>query len=223
MSGVAALVFDFDGVILETESPAYLSWSELYKSRGVDLPLDLWRDEVGSLGRFDPAAYLEQLTGQAMTADERAARWSRKMELIGAQELMPGVEDLTTQAADRKVPLAVASSDTDEWVNGHLRRLGLLNCFQAIVTANGNPARAKPAPTVFIEALHALGVAPGAAIALEDSANGVAAAKAAGMLCVAVPNDITRGSDLAAADWVFPTLNGVEFDDLEALMRQSSA
>jgi HAD superfamily hydrolase (TIGR01509 family) len=223
MSLVAGLVFDFDGVILETESPAYDSWSELYKSRRVELPLDLWRDEVGSLGRFDAGAYLEELTGRALTAEERTARWSRKLELVSALKVMPGVEDLIAQAADRKVPLAVASSDTDEWVVGHLRRLGLLNRFQAIVTANGNPARAKPEPDVFIEAVDALGIAPGEAVAVEDSANGVAAAKAAGMLCVAVPNEITRDSDLAAADWVVPTLDGVGFDDLEALMRQSSA
>jgi HAD superfamily hydrolase (TIGR01509 family) len=223
MSRVAALVFDFDGVILETESPAYGSWCELYKSRGVDLPLNLWRAEVGSLGQFDAGAYLEKLTGRVLTTEERAARWSRKLELISALEPMPGVEDLMAQATDRKVPLAVASSDTDEWVIGHLRRLGLLNRFQAIVTANGNPARAKPDPTVFIEAVDALKVAPQDALAFEDSANGVAAAKAAGMLCVAVPNEITRNSDLAAADWVVPTLNGVGFDDLEALIRQSSA
>lgn len=223
MSRVSALVFDFDGVILETESPAYLSWSELYGLRGVELPLSLWRKEVGSLGQFDAGAYLAELTGRAMTTEEAAARWSRKMELISAQELMPGIEDLIAQAADRKVPLAVASSDTDEWVTDHLRRLGLLNRFKAIVTANGNPARAKPDPTVFIEAADALGVAPREAVAIEDSSNGVAAAKAAGMLCVAVPNEITRDSDLAAADWVVPTLNGVGFDDLEALTHKTSA
>jgi HAD superfamily hydrolase (TIGR01509 family) len=223
MHRVAALVFDFDGVILETESPAYGSWSELYASRGVELPLSLWRKEVGSLGQFDVGAYLEKLTDRALTAEERAARWSRKLELVAAQETMPGVEALIAEAADRGVPLAVASSDTDDWVIGHLRRLGLLERFQVVVTANGNPARAKPDPTVFFEAVDALKVAPEEAVAFEDSPNGVTAAKAAGMWCVAVPNEITRDSDLAAADSVVPTLNGFEFDDLEALVRQSSS
>jgi HAD superfamily hydrolase (TIGR01509 family) len=217
MTRVTALVFDFDGVILETESPAYQSWSELYASRGVDLSLSLWRDEVGSLGRFDAAAHLEGLTGWVLTTEERQARWARKLDLVAEQETMAGVEALLGEATERNVPVAVASSDTAEWVIGHLRRLGLLDRFQVIVTANGDPARAKPAPTVYSEAVAALGVAPGDAVAFEDSPNGVAAAKAAGMWCVAVPNEVTRDADLAAADWVVPTLNGIVFDDLLAL------
>lgn len=220
MSSLDALIFDFDGVILETESPAYLSWCELYQSKGVELPLSVWQDEVGSLGRFDPFSYLEGLTGAELSDGEREARWQRKLELIGMEKPMPGVEALLDEAAAQGVPVGVASSDTDAWVNGHLQRLGLADRIQVVITANGEAARAKPAPTVFVEALGALGVTAARSVAFEDSANGVAAAKAASLPCIAVPNDVTRSTDLTAADWIVATLEGVTLADVAALTTQ---
>jgi beta-phosphoglucomutase-like phosphatase (HAD superfamily) len=115
------------------------------------------------------------------------------------------------------------SSSTNAWVAGHLERLDTVDAWACIVCANGDAARAKPRPTLYLEALDTLGVAPEAAIAFEDSPNGVTAARAAGIFCVAVPNSVTAQLDLSAADLLVESLEAVPLGDLLRVVAERRA
>ena len=206
--GVKALVFDFDGLILDTEEPVYRSWLELYQEHGQDLPFDRWIQIVGSSNAaFDPRGHLEHVLGRALTPEELDRRIERRSELVLAQAVLPGVVELADAALAQGLRLGVASSSTCSWVDGHLERLGIRDRF-ACVRAREDVLAVKPAPDLYLAALECLEVQASEAIAIEDSPNGVAAAKAAGMRCVAVPNVITGGLDLGAADLVLKSLDG---------------
>ena len=216
----AALLFDFDGTILETEGPSYRSWQELFDEHGLELTLDAWSVTVGALNLVDPVAMLEEALGRELDGDGlRRRRMRRKLELVAEEALRPGVEQLIADARHHGLRLGIVTSATGEWVRRHLARLRLDEAWDLIVAADGDPERAKPAPVVYLEALEALDIEPDAAIAIEDSPNGVRAAKAAGIPCVAVPNPITRRLDLSHADVVLDTLDGVGVADLAAAVR----
>lgn len=211
---IRALLFDFDGLLLDTEGPCYRAWAEVYEAHGRTLDLDVWSAAVGTIGGFDPAAHLHALTG--VTLDERLleAKRRRELDLCALEELRPGVAELLDQAEERRLATAIVSSSGEDWIARHLEHRRLLDRFDAIVCANGDRERAKPRPTLYREALERLGVCAAQALAFEDSPNGVAAAKAAGLVCVAVPNGITGTLDLSAADLVLPSLADVDLDAL---------
>lgn len=206
--GVKAFVFDFDGLILDTEEPVYRSWLEVYQEHGEDLPFERWIQIVGSnTAAFDPRGHLEHRLGRALTREVLDRRVERRTRLVLEQAVLPGVVELADAALASGLRLAVASSSTREWVAGHLERLGIRDRF-ACVRCRDDVAAVKPSPDLYLAAVECLGVAPAEAIAIEDSPNGVTAAKAAGMRCVAVPNVITGGLDLTHADVVLKTLEG---------------
>ena len=197
---IRALVFDFDGLILETETPAFQSWAEIYREHGHEVPMDLWHAYIGSDTGFDPGGHLAALVGEGLDrVSTKARRDVRKNELIAALDVMAGVRDYVADAKRLGLRLAVASSSSRAWVLGHLERLHLDSEWDAVRTRD-DVTRTKPAPDLYLAAVEALGVASREAVAFEDSANGIAAAKAAGLLCVAVPNALTAGMDLSQAD-----------------------
>lgn len=123
---IRALVFDFDGLILETETPAHQSWAEMYREHGHELPMDLWHGYIGSDTGFDPAGHLAALVGEGFDRDTtQARRDARKTELIAALDAMVGVRDYIADAKRLGLRLAVASSSSRAWVRGHLERLRL--------------------------------------------------------------------------------------------------
>jgi HAD superfamily hydrolase (TIGR01509 family) len=198
---IHALVFDFDGLLVDTETPAHESWLEIYREYGQDFPLFQWSVVLGGSGtEFDPAVYLAQRIGQPLEAEAIAARRRRrKEELAAVQPLMPGVAAYLDDAARLGLRLGVASSSPRAWVASHLHRLGVAGRFESIVTAD-DVARVKPAPDLYLAAVSALGVQPQQAIALEDAPNGLLAAKRAGLLAVAVPTPLTERLPLDDAD-----------------------
>ena len=211
-----AIVFDFDGLILDTEEPIYRSWLEVYAAHGQELPFDRWIQIVGSSNAaFDPRANLEERLGRALTQDVLDERVRRRSELVMAQAILPGVAELAAAARDMGLKNGVASSSGGTWVRDHLERLGVLELFECI-RCRDDVQLVKPAPDLFLATLECLGVAPGDSVAIEDSPNGVLAAKAAGMFCVAVPNTITAGQDLSRADLVLPSLAGTTPESLAA-------
>lgn len=213
---VRALVFDFDGLILETETPAYQAWVEIYREFGHELPKELWLDYIGREGGwFDALAYLEGLVGPR---DDREAinqrRDTRKTELVMAAAETAGLRELLIEAKSRGLRLAVCSSSTPKWVHGHLDRLGLSTFFDHIQCRDRPDLRAKPAPDLYLAACAGLGVRPDDAIAFEDSRNGMLAAQAAGMRCVVVPNELTIAMDLDGADHRFESLAAISLGEL---------
>ena len=213
-----ALVFDFDGLILETEGPSLESWIEIYREHGFEVPLQKWDDDIGSDRGFEPVDYLAALVGEGLDrVATQQRREQRKNELIEALDLMEGVRDYIADARRMGLKLAIASSSSREWVLGHIERLRIHAFWDAVLTRD-DVARTKPAPDLYVAAVKALGVHPSQAIALEDSPNGIAAAKEAGLRCVAVPNALTRDLDISRADVRLASLAEMPLERLLAVL-----
>jgi len=207
---VRAFLFDFDGLILDTEFASRAGWERLYQEHGHELPADMWATLVGTThAPWSPMEHLEELVGEPLEREElNERRRSHELALIEAEELRPGIAEYFAAARERGLKRAIVSSSNRDWVDMHLERLEEAVGWDAICTADRDPARAKPAPTLYLEALDVLDVTADEAVAFEDSPNGVLAAKAAGLFCVAIPNEVTRDLGLAdaGADLVLDSL-----------------
>jgi putative hydrolase of the HAD superfamily len=209
-----ALLFDFDGLLVDTESTEFRAWCELYERQGHVLELDRWSAAIGTIGGFEPKDHLASL-GVALDDEALNTQQRRNLELCALEGLRPGVAELLDEAERRGVATAVVSSSSRAWVGGHLEQRAAGARFAELICADGDPSRAKPCPVLYLEALTRLGVAATEAVAFEDSPNGIAAAKAAGIYCVAVPNPITASLDLSAADLRVDSLRDVTWTQLE--------
>jgi HAD superfamily hydrolase (TIGR01509 family) len=187
-----ALIFDFDGTILDTESADYACWQAIYRDHDCELPLAEWQQCIGTAyTNFNPYDYLEAQSGRSIDRTSIAAyHKSLFMPMVEQQATMPGIDVLLNDAADAGLRLAVASSSQQPWVTGHLDRLGLLAKFHTICTAS-DVQRIKPAPDLYLLALERLDARAEEALAVEDSLNGMNAALAAGLTVVVVPNPVT--------------------------------
>jgi len=218
---VQAIVFDFDGLILDTELPHYNTVKDEFEEHGVELRLDDWLRNIGRADHPHWTEWLEDALGAPIEREVvQARRYAKYHELVLRNEVLPGVLDLLDQADERGIPAAVASSSPTDWVVPHLERLGLRSRLQAVRTLD-DVERAKPWPDVFLAAVTALGALPQHAVAFEDSHNGSKAAKAAGMWCVVAPNELTRIQDFSHADLVVDSLADVHLDDLPSLLAGS--
>jgi HAD superfamily hydrolase (TIGR01509 family) len=212
----AAIIFDFDGLILDTETPILEAWQAAYRRHGQDLGMDLWQHALGTANGFDPFAHLCGLTGktlerEALLAEIQEQNWAH----CEKQELMPGVLSVLTAAREAGLRTAVASSSSVGWVERWLGKHGIRNLFDA-VCGRDHVTRVKPAPDLYLLAAERLGVAPADCLVLEDSPNGIRAARAAGMRCVAVPNALTRQLALPDPDLVVSSLAERALPDLLA-------
>jgi HAD superfamily hydrolase (TIGR01509 family) len=215
-----ALIFDFDGLILDTEGPVYRSWLEVYEAHGESLPFERWVQIVGSTtAGFHPQHHLEERLGRPLSQEVLDGRIGRRTEMILAEPLLPGIVQHVDAARSLGLKLGVASSSTRDWVSGHLERLGILDRFDCI-RCRDDVAHAKPEPDLYLAVLACLGVSATEALAIEDSPHGVTAAKRAGLRCVAIPNPITARLDLSQADLQLESLADVTLPDL--LKRMSS-
>jgi HAD superfamily hydrolase (TIGR01509 family) len=211
---IRAIVFDFDGLILDTEEPVYRSWLEVYQAHGEDLPFDRWVQIVGSTtSGFHPQHHLEERLGRPLPQEVLDRRVGRRTEMILANAVLPGVVEHLDAARELGLRLGCASSSTQDWVRGHLARLGILERFECI-RCRDDVAHAKPEPDLYVAVLDCLRVAADEAIAIEDSPHGVTAAKRAGLRCVAIPNSITASLDLSQADLVLGSLADVSMAEL---------
>jgi HAD superfamily hydrolase (TIGR01509 family) len=183
--------------------------------------MDRWLDYVGrEAGWFDALAHLESLVGPDFDRQSvKSRRDARKADLIARLDVMAGVRDYIAEGRRLGLRLAIASSSPRDYVRGHVERLGLGGVWDAIVCREDAP-RAKPAPDLYVRAIEELGVAPGEAVAIEDSPNGIAAAKAAGMWVVAVPNEVTGALDLSLADCRLGSCAELPLTDLLARLGQ---
>ena len=213
---IRGIIFDFDGLIVDTEWPIYQSWVEIFDLCGTELPLEQWTSIIGTSTHehFDPFDMIELQVGQTLDRQSlQRKRKDRELELVAAQPILPGVKEILMNAKTLNLKLGIASSSNRDWVAGNLARLGLLEYFDVIHTSD-DVERTKPDPSLYLLALQSLSLSPFEAIVLEDSPNGVIAAKDAGIFTIAVPNPLTASLNLDRADMVLESLAEMSLVDL---------
>lgn len=216
-AAIRALVFDFDGLILDTETAEHQACQEIYLEHGAELSLEHWLGAIGTSAPFAPFALIDQMEHQLGELLDREAiharQRARTAEILDGRSILPGVLQFIDQALSRGMDLAVTSSSSREWVDGHLERLELRRHF-AVIRSADDVERPKPDPALHLAVLEALGVRAREAIAIEDSPRGIEAAKAAGLYCVSVPNALTRSLSMDAADLALLSLASTDLDEI---------
>lgn len=203
-----AVFFDFDGVVLDTEWPIYITWKNLFQREGFDLPPEVYVKCIGSdFETWSPEKHLEELSGKSFDWDtENAARQVEIVQSIEGTPAMPGAAELIQSLAGSQS--AVVSSSTHDWVDGWLDKLELTKYLNTIV-CRGDAPKIKPAPDLYLEAAKQLGVNPADCLVIEDSMNGMISAHAAGMKVIIVPNRLTKVLDFSSADWQVKSLSSL--------------
>jgi HAD superfamily hydrolase (TIGR01509 family) len=215
-----ALLFDFDGTVVDTESVDLRSWREVFDAHGVELPEERFALRIGTLNGPDELDELDALL--AVPCDRAAVttlRLARERELLELEPVRPGVREYLDAADALGLVTGIVSSSSRSWVGRNLERLELLDRWAAVVCADGDVTRCKPSAALYLEALETLALGADQAIAIEDSPNGIAAARAASIFCVAVPNDVTSSLDLTQADLLVDSLEDVPLPELLARAR----
>jgi HAD superfamily hydrolase (TIGR01509 family) len=222
---IQALIFDFDGLIIDTETSDVRAWQRIYSENGVTFPIESWGQIIGGTGasHFDAAIHLQALLGKSIDlALIRSQQEHASYLLTARQPVLPGVLDCIQTAQRLSLKLAIASSSPHAWVDTHLARLSLINYFDPIICAEDvPPGRTKPYPDLFLKVLEELDLRANEAIIFEDSPNGIKAAKAAAIYVVAVPNPTTSLLKIEGADQTLKSLT--DFDLQKSLAKASGA
>ena len=215
---IKALIFDFDGLILDTETPEFHSWQNIYREHGFELPHEKWGTIIGGGGHsgFDAAEHLSLLSQGRLDSDSlRGRNRLESNSLILTQKPLPGVMDYLRDAKRLGLKLAIASSSEHAWVDSRAQRVGVFDYFDDVIARDDvPPGRVKPNPDLFLLALSRLEVPKDAAIVFEDSPNGVKAANRAGIFVVAVPNQATSGLAFEGADLLLHSLSDLTLSQL---------
>jgi len=211
-----AAIFDMDGVIIDSEPMHREVTYHLTKELGFSIT-DSEYDALAGRITSDTFQYLKERHGFQASVEGIPGRYDKLyMERLRegfGDKLIPGVGPLIESLHADGIPLAVASSAPMKFIEMILNTFKLLAYFDAVVSCD-KLARPKPAPDIFLEAAGRLGVLPEYCMVIEDSENGVAAAKAAGMYCVGFRNPASGAQDLTRADLVLDSLTG---EDLRRL------
>ena len=213
-----ALIFDFDGLILDTETPEYIVWQNIYQEHGFELPHEEWGKIIGGYGlsNFDAAEHLSLLSqGRLDSASMRLRHQLESHAAIARESVLPGVMDYIRDAKRLGLKLAIASSSPHAWVDGHTQRLGIFPFFDKVICQDDvGVGRTKPNPDLFLLALNQLQVQRNEAVVFEDSPNGVLAAKRTGIFVVAVPNPITSQLIIEGADLTLRSISDLPLSGL---------
>lgn len=220
MPMLSAVIFDFDGIILDSETPEFEAYRRLFERCGGSLTPDEWCHQIGVWTDGQAERWFERLR-VLPGAPESFDAFQRERRRLFDERVSPtpmrGILDLVGALRSAGVPLGIASTSPARWVVPALDRLAIRERFDTVVTADDVEKR-KPAPDVYIEAARRLGADPGRSVAIEDSAPGIAAARAAGMKTVAIPHWLTEAHDLSAADLRVAHAGDLTVDRLTALV-----
>jgi len=201
-----AVVFDFDGTMVDTESAEVAVSRSLFREHGLEFPDEIWQDQIGKgahLIQETPSAMLARLTGKDY-GEIKGERDRRYHATVFREPFREGISELLEGLVNRDIRRAIASSSSHSWVDRHLTERGIFEHFQ-VICCSDDVERAKPFPDLYLLACERLEVSPSDAVAIEDSPNGIAAAKEAGLYTVAVPNPLTLNMDLSQADAIWPS------------------
>jgi HAD superfamily hydrolase (TIGR01509 family) len=214
-----AVILDFDGTILDTETPEYKIWEEIFREHNQILPLELWVKYIGTTwGSFDPGNYLQELCDFKVNVKQiKSFAREKYLQILDVSPLCPGIEELIETLINASIPIAVASSSPLYWIKQHLEHRRLLEKFSFISTADDVKV-VKPAPDIYINLLNKMIILPTDVLTFEDSPNGIKAAKAAGIFSIAVPNDITMHTDLSDANMIVSSIKDIPFSELKVLL-----
>nr|WP_237691068.1 HAD family hydrolase [Paenibacillus caui] len=190
---IKAIIFDFDGTIIDTETAWYNAFRDAYKKHGVELTLEQYSQCIGtSLGAFNPHEYL--VTELNLPIDLESFRenvQSHHSALMEKEKIRPGILDYLKLAKAAGLKIGLASSSDRAWIDKYLNQLGIRDYFDCIRTKDDVKA-VKPDPELYLQTIECLGVQADEALAIEDSPNGSKAALAAGLYTLVSPNAITR-------------------------------
>ena len=213
---IDGVVFDLDGLLLDSEQVWDAAREELARERGGRWHARAQRDMMG-MSSPEWSRYMHDVIGLEEPPEEINAEVVRRLERLYRDNLpvIPGARKAVERLAERW-PLALATSSNRELIDLALDLMGIADRFRAAVSSE-EVARGKPAPDVYLEAARRLGVDPTRAAAIEDSHNGIRAAKAAGMRVIAVPNRHFPPDEeaLAQADVVLDSLAGLTAETIE--------
>jgi HAD superfamily hydrolase (TIGR01509 family) len=222
MTDPAAVVFDFDGVVFDSETPEFESHRRIYESCGVPLSIAEWCGAIGLWTEGHDDQRFRTLCERTRSAPARDSYHDRRRQLfaeLAPDRPMRGIRDLLLALADAGIPAAIASTAPARWVVPTAERIGVLPLFRAVISGDEVPRR-KPAPDVYLEAVRRLDVDPRASIAIEDSGPGLASARAAGLHTIAIPHWLTELHDLSAADLRVAHAGELTVGRLRALMKE---
>lgn len=221
---IKAVIFDFDGLIIDTETPWYEAYKKVYQQYGVDLSLEIWGACVGSsFDEFDPHEYLEEQLGRSVDRKqvdkETRAEYDR---FIKDQGVRPGVINYLKEAKQLGLSIGIASSSKRKWIEPYLDQYKLTEYFDTIVTAD-DVEKVKPDPELYNKAMNIFQVTGNETIVFEDSLNGLRAAKAAGAYCVIVPNRVTSIMPFEKYDMRLSSMDEIEFSNLLSIINEKSS
>lgn len=214
---IKAIIFDFDGTIIDTETAWYEAFREAYREHNVELTVELYSGCIGtSLHTFNPYEYL--VTELKLPVNLDALRTSVRTQhstLMEKEALRPGVLDYLKAAKEAGLRIGLASSSSREWIDRYLTKLGIASYFDCIRTAD-DVQKVKPDPELYLQALACLEAEPQEAVAIEDSPNGARAAAAAGLYSVVIPNRITSLLEFEPCNYRLDALSDLDFRHLLA-------
>jgi len=213
---IKGVIFDFDGLILDTETPELKSWETIYLKYGIAFPINIYKNNIGS--KFDDVSSIEYLANKLQSVKISKFKIQQefgelKNSLINKEPLLPGVLNYLKDAKSFGLRIGLASSSNSAWIHYHLNRLDLKKYFDSILTKD-DVKKVKPFPDLFLLSLLRLGITKNEAIVFEDSFNGVSAAKTAQVFTIAIPNPVTKSFNFKNADIVFDSLTEISLSEL---------
>jgi HAD superfamily hydrolase (TIGR01509 family) len=221
--GPAAVIFDFDGLLMDTESTMFESWRFEWSQWGLELdPAGFFANHGGDVTEERYAALAAAVGRRYDRALSQARRTEYRDRLHQTLDLRPGLRAWIRAAGRSSLRLAIASSSPRAWLDSHLGRAGLLGQFD-VVAAGDEVEHHKPDPAVYQLALDRLGTAPERSVAVEDTPHGVRAAQAAGLACIAIPNPFVTAAAVAFADLFLPSAEAMPLAEALELAQRGRA
>jgi putative hydrolase of the HAD superfamily len=218
---IKAVVFDFDGTLMDTETCAFDAFCQIYAEHGQQLALEAWAVGIGTHGAFDPYSELERMTGRQLDRVDIKSRFDAVHDAnLVKVTLRAGVIERLEEARRLGLLIGLASSSDRAWVERHLEQQGIRHYFE-VIRSKDDVERVKPDPALYKLAVEALGIQGGEAIAIEDSVNGLRAAKAASLFSVVVPNPVTANMDFSDADLIIDSLEARSFEEIIGQLEKS--